>query len=38
MGLCAAHLLFVTIVGRLPRLAAALLMAAFVWFLWAGLR
>lgn len=37
MGLCAAHLLFVITVGRLPRPFAALFLAAFGWFLWAGL-
>ncbi len=37
MGLCAAHLLFVVVVGRLPRLFAALFLAAFGYFLWAGL-
>ena len=37
MGLCAAHLLFVITVGRLPRMFAALFLAAFGWFLWAGL-
>jgi cation:H+ antiporter len=36
MGLCAAHLLFVMILGRLPRLFAALFLAAFGWFLWLG--
>lgn len=36
MTLCAAHLLFVVAVGRLPRLFAALFVAAFGWFLWAG--
>ncbi|MBC8206711.1 MAG: sodium:calcium symporter [Kiritimatiellales bacterium] len=37
MGLCAVHLLFVAVAGRLPRVVAALLMAAFGWFLWSGL-
>lgn len=37
MGLCAAHLLFVVILGRLPRLFAALFLAAFGWFLWTGI-
>jgi len=38
MGLCAAHLLFVVLVGRLPRLFAAVFLIVFVWFLWSGLR
>lgn len=37
MGLCAAHLLFVVAVGRLPRLFAALFIAAFAGFVWLGL-
>ncbi|MBL7016961.1 MAG: sodium:calcium symporter [Kiritimatiellales bacterium] len=37
MGLCAVHLLFVAAAGRLPRVVAALFMAAFGWFLWSGL-
>ena len=37
MGLCTVHLLFVAVAGRLPRVVAALLMAAFGWFLWSGL-
>ena len=37
MGLCMAHLLFVITIGRLPRIAAAFFIAAFGWFLWAGL-
>ena len=37
MGLCAAHLLFVITVGRLPRIFAALFLAAFGYFLWTGL-
>ncbi|MEN7973443.1 MAG: sodium:calcium symporter, partial [Verrucomicrobiota bacterium] len=37
MGLCAVHLLFVVTLGRLPRFVAALFIAAFGWFLWAGL-
>lgn len=36
MGLCVAHLLFVATVGRLPRFFAALFLAAFGYFLWAG--
>lgn len=37
MGLCAAHLLFVTVLGRLPRLFAALFLMTFGCFLWIGL-
>ncbi len=37
MGLCAVHLLFVVTVGRLPRIFAALFIAAFGVFLWMGL-
>lgn len=37
MGLCAAHLVFVMVLGRLPRVFAALLIAAFGVFLWVGL-
>ena len=37
MGLCAAHLLFVVTLGRLPRIFAALFIVAFGYFLWAGL-
>ena len=37
MGLCVAHLLFVVTVGRLPRIFAALFIAAFGVFLWLGL-
>ena len=36
MGLCLVHLLFVTLLGRLPRFVAAMLIAAFGYFLWAG--
>lgn len=36
MGLCAAHLLFVAVAGRLLRIAGALLLAVFGWFLWSG--
>lgn len=37
MGLCLVHLLFVTVLGRLPRFAAALLIMAFGVFLWLGM-
>ena len=37
MGLCAIHLLFVATMGRLPRVLAALFVAAFGVFLWVGL-
>ena len=37
MGLCAAHLVLVLVLGCLPRLCAALFVAAFGWFLWMGL-
>ncbi len=37
MGLCLAHLLFVLLLGRLPRIAAALLLATFAYFVWSGL-
>jgi cation:H+ antiporter len=37
MGLCAVHLLFVVTLGRLPRIVAAIFIAAFGYFLWAGL-
>ncbi|MDH3982289.1 MAG: hypothetical protein OES84_05235 [Kiritimatiellaceae bacterium] len=37
MGLCVAHLLFVAILGRLPRVFAALFLVAFGYFIWAGL-
>lgn len=37
MGLCAAHLLCVMIVGRLPRLFAGIFLIAFIYFLWAGM-
>ncbi len=37
MVLCAAHLLFVMVIGRLPRLFAALFLAAFGYFLWSGM-
>lgn len=37
MGLCIAHLLFVTIIGRLPRIFAALAVAAFIAFVWLGM-
>lgn len=36
MGLCGAHLFFVLVLGKLPRLAAAVLLAAFGWFVWSG--
>jgi cation:H+ antiporter len=36
MGLGAAHLLFVVVVGRLPRIFAALFIAAFAAFVWMG--
>ncbi len=36
MGLCSVHLLFVVVIGRLPRLFAALFLAAFGYFLWMG--
>ena len=36
MGLCLVHLFFVTILGRLPRFFAALLIVAFGVFLWTG--
>lgn len=38
MGLCVAHLLFVITLGRLPRVFAAAFLAAFGWFVWAGLQ
>ncbi|MEE9368698.1 MAG: hypothetical protein V3V05_07510 [Pontiella sp.] len=38
MGLCAAHLLFVVIFGRLPRVFAAVFIAVFGYFLWVGLQ
>lgn len=38
MGLCAIHLLFVVILGRLPRVVAGLFLAAFGCFLWAGFK
>ncbi len=38
MGLCIAHLLLILVLGRLPRFIAALFLAAFGYFLWAGLR
>jgi len=37
MGLCVLHLLCVVSIGRLPRIFGALLLAAFGYFLWAGL-
>jgi len=37
MGLCAAHLLLIMMVGRLPRLLAALFIVAFGYFLWTGM-
>ncbi len=37
MGLCGIHLLFVMLFGRLPRIFAALLIAAFSAFIWLGL-
>jgi cation:H+ antiporter len=37
MSLVAVHLCCVAFLGRLPRFFAALLIAAFAWFLWAGL-
>lgn len=37
MGLCVLHLLFVVILGRLPRIVAGAFLAAFGWFLWMGL-
>jgi cation:H+ antiporter len=37
MGLCAVHLFFVVTIGRLPRIFAALFIAAFGYFLWSGL-
>jgi cation:H+ antiporter len=37
MGLCLVHLLFVTVLGRLPRFVAAVFIAAFCAFLWMGL-
>ncbi|QBG47522.1 sodium:calcium symporter [Verrucomicrobia bacterium S94] len=37
MGLCAVHLLFVVVLGRLPRIVAVLLLAAFGYFLWTGM-
>ncbi len=37
MGLCAIHLLFVATMGRLPRVLAALFVAAFGVFMWVGL-
>ncbi len=36
VGLCIVHLLFVMVLGRLPRWAAAGLLAAFGYFLWSG--
>ena len=36
-GLCAAHLLCVTVIGRLPRVFAALALAAFGAFIWLGI-
>ena len=38
MGLSALHLLFVVTIGRLPRIIAALLLGAFGYFLWVGIR
>ena len=38
MGLSAAHLLFVVVLGKLPRVIAAVLLAAFGWFVWCGMR
>ena len=37
LGLCGVHLVFVALLGRLPRVVAAGLLAGFGWFLWAGL-
>ena len=37
MALCAVHLFFVVVFGRLPRAAAGLFIAAFGYFLWMGL-
>ena len=37
MGLCAAHLLFVALLGRLPRFFAVLFIVAFAVFAWLGL-
>jgi cation:H+ antiporter len=36
MGLCLLHLLFVTVLGRLPRFVAGIFIAAFIAFLWIG--
>lgn len=36
MALCLVHLLFVVILGRLPRFAGAVLLAAFGYFVWIG--
>jgi cation:H+ antiporter len=37
MGLCGAHLLFLLMLGRLPRLVAAFFIAAFAVFIWLGI-
>ncbi len=37
MGLSLAHLVFIALLGRLPRFAAALFIAAFGYFIWVGL-
>jgi cation:H+ antiporter len=37
MGLCLVHLIYVVVLGRLPRFVAAMLVAAFGVFLWLGL-
>ncbi|VGO19276.1 sodium:calcium symporter [Pontiella sulfatireligans] len=37
MGLSAAHLLFVAVLGRLPRLFGAVFIVAFGYFLWVGM-
>ena len=37
MGLCVAHLFFVVVAGRLPRMFAGLFLAAFGYFLWMGM-
>jgi cation:H+ antiporter len=38
MGLSLVHLLFVVVLGRLPRLVAVLFLVAFALFLWTGLK
>ncbi|MDF7825072.1 hypothetical protein P4B35_13700 [Pontiellaceae bacterium B12227] len=37
MGLSAVHLIFVMVLGKLPRFAAAVLLAVFAYFVWIGL-